>query len=170
VLVGSWLKDQIRKYGIKIIDGEMYSGLIRSGAEDATTYIQLIPPNLLQAYSGGKKQLEIDTEVGGRIQFFRDGTYTGDVRGTGDGRIFIYSAKKIFLLGRLALMWQYGINVTGGTKNCIEDTIYGKLAISARESPEVRYIDEGMGMLTNGECRIDVDPIFLECIEAAYAG
>jgi len=33
VLVGSWLKDQIRKYGIKIIDGEIYSSLISTGIE-----------------------------------------------------------------------------------------------------------------------------------------
>jgi len=165
VLIGSWLRDAVRKYGIKIIEGEMYSGIIRTGGESDTTYIQLISPNLLQVFANGKKQLEIDTEVGGRIQFFRDGTYTGDVRGTGDGNIFIYSANKIWLLGRTGVDVQYGINVTGGTKNCIEDTIYGKLAISARESPEVRYIDEGMGTLVNGECRIDVDPIFMECIE-----
>lgn len=165
VLLGSWLKDAVRKYGIKIIEGEMYSGIIRTGGESDTTYIQLISPNLLQVFSGGKKQMEIDTEVGGRIQFFNDGTYTGDVRGTGDGKVFIYSTGKIWLLGQTGVDVQYGINVSGGTKNCIEDTIYGKLAISARESPEVRYVDEGMGTLTNGACRVDVDPIFMECIE-----
>lgn len=89
----------------------------------------------------------------------------GDVRGTGDGKVFIYSTGKIWLLGQTGVDVQYGINVSGGTKNCIEDTIYGKLAISARESPEVRYVDEGMGTLTNGACRVDVDPIFMECIE-----
>lgn len=33
VLVGSWLKDAVRKYGIKIIDGEIYSSLISTGPE-----------------------------------------------------------------------------------------------------------------------------------------
>jgi phage minor structural protein len=32
VLVGSWLLDAIRKYGIKIIDGEIYSSLIQTSA------------------------------------------------------------------------------------------------------------------------------------------
>lgn len=34
VLVGSWLKDAVRKYGIKIIDGEIYSSFISTGPED----------------------------------------------------------------------------------------------------------------------------------------
>lgn len=41
VLVGSWLKDQIRKYGIKIIGGEIYSTSIQSGEEGAADYIRL---------------------------------------------------------------------------------------------------------------------------------
>jgi len=42
---------------------------------------------------------------------------------------------------------------------------YGERYLYARESPEVRYIDEGEGKLVNGECKINIDPIFLECIE-----
>ena len=174
VLVGSWVKDHIRKYGIKIIEGEMYSSLIRSGAEDATTYIQLIPPNLLQVYSGGKKQLEIDTEVGGRIQFFRDGTYTGDVRGTGDGKIYVLGLGGIDLhgTGRIpGVTCGYDLHVSGnfsktGSYSAIEPTHnYGKRLLYGVESPELLYCDRYVGRLENGEAVIKLDPIFLECIE-----
>jgi len=168
VLVGSWIKDQIRKYGIKIIDGEIYSSIIRSGAEDATTYIQLIPPSILQVVKDGKQLLRIDTTAEhGLIDIFNaEGLDCGRLGGANDRDLALTNVSgKIFIVGQTGVDCMYGINVTGGVKNCIEDTIYGKLGISARESPEVRYIDEGMGTLVNGECRIDIDPIFMECIE-----
>ena len=52
-----------------------------------------------------------------------------------------------------------------GDKQCVEDTSQGKVGLYTIESPEVRYIDEGIATLINGECRIDLDPIFLECVE-----
>jgi len=168
VLVGSWLKDAVRKYGIKIVDGEIYSSVIRSGAEDATTYIQLIPPSILQVVKDGKQLLRIDTTAEhGRIDIFNaEGLDCGRFGGASDRDLALMNfSGKIVIVGQTGVECMYGINVTGGVKNCIEDTIYGKLGISARESPEVRYIDEGMGTLVNGECRIDVDPIFIECIE-----
>jgi len=57
-----------------------------------------------------------------------------------------------------------GLNVSGSPKNAIEETSYGKVALAARESPDVRYIDEGKAQLVNGECKIEVDPMLLECI------
>ena len=53
--------------------------------------------------------------------------------------------------------------MSAGTKYNIEQTEnYGQRGLAVRESPEQRYVDEGMGTLVNGECRIDVDPIFME--------
>jgi hypothetical protein len=42
---------------------------------------------------------------------------------------------------------------------------YGPRTLYARESPQVRFIDESIAQLTNGECRIELNPVFLECIE-----
>ncbi len=53
----------LNNYGLKVIGGEIYSSLIRSGAEGGKTFIQFTPPNKLEIYSeiGGVsvKQLEI---------------------------------------------------------------------------------------------------------------
>ena len=58
------------------------------------------------------------------------------------------------------------LSMYSGTKYNIEQTEnYGQRGLAVRESPEQRYVDEGVGTLVNGECRIDIDPIFLECIE-----
>jgi hypothetical protein len=165
LLVGSWLKGLIRKYGIKVIDGEIYSSIIRSGAEDATAYIQFAPPNRLEVFGNSSagthlKMLEIGAPddisegKGGQMDFYLNGNFMGVVAQQADA-FWILNAADIKMSN---------LNVVG-SKNCIEDTPYGQLAISARESPEVRYIDEGMGILINGECRIDIDPIFMECIE-----
>ena len=58
-----------------------------------------------------------------------------------------------------------GLRVIGTPKNAVEYTEYGNLEISAVECPEVRYVYPDTGILTNGECRIDIDPMFLACIE-----
>lgn len=55
---------------------------------------------------------------------------------------------------------------TGSGKSARQVTqSYGERYLYCRESPDVRYIIEGKAQLINGECRIDLDPIFLECIE-----
>ncbi len=54
-----------------------------------------------------------------------------------------------------------------GSKSSKQSTInYGDRLLYARESPDVRYIQEGNARLTNGVARINLDPIFLECIES----
>ena len=54
----------------------------------------------------------------------------------------------------------------GGSKPARQITPnYGERYLYARESPDVRYVIEGKAQMTNGECRIELDPIFLECIE-----
>jgi len=53
------------------------------------------------------------------------------------------------------------------SKSARQSTInYGDRFLYARESPDVRYIQEGNAHLTYGVARINLDPIFLECIEA----
>jgi len=42
VLVGSWIKDAIRKYGIKIIDGEFYASYLKTAGEfDDSLYVEI---------------------------------------------------------------------------------------------------------------------------------
>jgi len=63
------------------------------------------------------------------------------------------------------------LHVTGdlsanGAKPAIQPTEnYGERYQFARESPDVRYVIEGYAQFVDGKCRIDLDPIFLECIE-----
>lgn len=62
------------------------------------------------------------------------------------------------------LMVHGPLYVTGQPKNAIEHTSQGYVALAAVEAPEVLYIDRGIAELINGECRVDLDPLFLECI------
>lgn len=59
-----------------------------------------------------------------------------------------------------------GTFIANGGKNAAQETKnYGTRLLSVIEAPDVRYQDAGIGILTNGECRITLDPVFLECIE-----
>ncbi|MTI83431.1 MAG: hypothetical protein FH756_05870 [Firmicutes bacterium] len=62
-----------------------------------------------------------------------------------------------------------GTMSAGGGKPARQKTVnYGDRDLYAREGPDLRYITEssnGYAQFTNGECRIDLNPIFLECIE-----
>lgn len=205
VLIGSWLRDAIRKYGIKIIDGELYSSLIRTGGETDKTYIALEPPNKLVVYGEAdglsKKQMEIAAAGGGGgIWFYYDGTDTGIIGssstafsiGTGaanktlslngrqkvtigsqNGNVEISDLKTTSTADIGDITPSGGVTiihgdfyVTGTEKLCVQATRnYGFRALPAREGPELRYLDEGIGQLVNGECIIQLNPIFMECIE-----
>ena len=53
------------------------------------------------------------------------------------------------------------------TKNNKQMTVnYGIRLLTVRESPDERYIIEDKAQLIDGECRVDVDPVYLECIDA----
>jgi hypothetical protein len=54
---------------------------------------------------------------------------------------------------------------TATNKLCTEETSRGTVGMFTRESPEQKYLDTGRAELVKGECRIDIDPTFLECIE-----
>jgi len=173
VLVGSWMKGLIRKYGIKIIDGEIYSSLIRSGAEDATEYIQLVPPNSLQVWHNSKVQMNIHADYGARIDFFRDAPdaepfnavarITGGYGGADLGIMAVGDTGKVAIGPNLHVT---GSITKDGTVSYIEPTLnYGSRLLYIVETPELLYYDRGVTYLTNGEATVKLDPIFLECIE-----
>jgi len=54
----------------------------------------------------------------------------------------------------------------GGVKNVLQDTKdYGSRFLCTREGPDVRFVIEGVASLVDGEAKIALDPVFLECIE-----
>jgi len=177
VLVGSWLKDAVRKYGIKIIDGEIYSTLIKTGTEGSKTYIAMEPPNKICTYKEingvAVRQLELTDDY---LRFWHNGDIIGWTTTSNEptglelallgaaGTNLRLGGNKVFINGPSTFFGD--LKMGSGTKYNIEQTEnYGQRGLAVRESPEQRYVDEGMGTLVNGECRIDVDPIFLECIE-----
>jgi hypothetical protein len=173
VLVGSWLKDAVRKYGIKIIDGEIYSSLIRSGAEDATEYIQLVPPNSLQVWHNSKVQMNIHAAYGARIDFFRDAPdagplnavarITGGYSGADLGIMALGNTNKIGIAGNLDVAGS--ISKTGELHYVEPTKDYGVRLLNALESPELKYVDMGRAQLENGVTTVYLDPILLQCIE-----
>jgi hypothetical protein len=93
VLIGSWLKDMIRKYGEKIIGGEFYSSLIQTGEEGENRGIIKIDRKFLPEYPGyswgniifnnqhGNVQMEISSEGNQpQIYFYDNGTPIGEIR------------------------------------------------------------------------------------------
>jgi hypothetical protein len=53
-----------------------------------------------------------------------------------------------------------------GSKYCAEVTEdYGIRGLHAVESADILYYDRGVSNLINGEATVQLDPIFLECIE-----
>lgn len=172
VQIGSWMKGLIRKYGIKIIDGEIYSSLIRSGAEDATEYIQFVPPNRLQVWYNNKLQFDMGAVFGGTLDFYHSadapsaldmvarisGSYSGadmGIMGNDTGKIVI--GDNLYVTGNIS---------KGGTYSALEPTLnYGDRLLYAAECPELKYYDSGVINLQNGEATVHLDPIFLECIE-----
>ena len=93
VLIGSWMQDMVRKYGIKIIGGELYSSFIQTGEEGETRGIIKIDRKFLPEYPGyswgniifnnqhGNVQMEISSEGNQpQIYFYDNGTPIGEIR------------------------------------------------------------------------------------------
>ena len=60
---------------------------------------------------------------------------------------------------------------TYGSKSAVVETkSYSHRLLYSRESPESRFVDEGEDTLVNGKCIINLDPVFLECIEPNIEG
>jgi hypothetical protein len=51
-----------------------------------------------------------------------------------------------------------------GAASTILSTSRGKKTLICPESPEAWIEDYGSGELTNGQCRVDLDPLFLDCV------
>ena len=112
------------------------------------------------------------------------GTYQGS--GTGNLKIDAPGADAIDIyvgpgsdsiggVAGLSLDWNGGHYLSGhlgisgdlwvdGSKNCRQVTAhYGSRFLSAYEMPTAYFGDVGEGTVENGTCRIEVDPILLEC-------
>jgi hypothetical protein len=57
-----------------------------------------------------------------------------------------------------------GSFAASGAKSCVVKTSEGPTMLYCQESPECWFEDFGEGQLTNGRCRIDLDPLFLETV------
>lgn len=170
---------------------QIYGTLIRSGNKGDTSYIELQPGfEPLSVVEGGKTALTIWSfpGAGGQIQFYHVGLNdmcgqiyaSNDIYGQGltiharnaaaNKNVMIRGAH-VYILTDAELYVQGDINCTGhltatGGKSAKQETAtHGYRYLYARESPDCRYIVEGKAQLIDGECRIDLDPVFLECIE-----
>lgn len=187
-VLGSWLVDLLREYGIKIIKGKIYSTLIRSGEEGATTYVELNPTGNFRIVRNGVTILETMTDVtqGGSMYFSRN---NGDAFGLLSYYADLYpgfafegktgaSAGPISMRGTIIrLVSTSGVDCYGnlfvngnmsctGSKPATQVTEnYGLRYMYATESPELVYYDRGRAQLKNGEAIVYLDPIFLETIE-----
>ena len=168
------------KYGLFVRGGEIYSTKFRTGEPGATTYIELNPQGEFLVVVNGKEILRThvalsdgnlffgrgDTgAVFGRILRYTD-IYPGlSVESVGTG-LSLRSAGDIDALCTGHVFTVHGnFDVTGAYKNCVVETSQGMVALSVRESPDIRFVDEGRGMLVDGECRLDLEPLFMEVIE-----
>lgn len=182
------------RYGLRVVGGEIYSTTIRTSEPGSNNYVYIgsgfQPLTIVQ---NGRTALEIFTLGGGGAIHIRDtndnerrgiiATYN-DVRGKGLGIFGVTDtgvSSNLLLEGNpvhitgpyigLGVTEKTNVDIYGslyvsGSKNAVQETdSYGRRLLYARESPESRYVDEGFGVLENGECRIQLDPIFLECIE-----
>jgi len=182
-IFGSWLKGLIHKYGIKIINGEIYSTLFQTGEEGASDYLKLSSGHEpLLVVNGNKKALSIwATGVGGSIQFFDPSVDDmrgqilphDDAAGVGlrvQARNNHGSLMNLSLQGsNIEMDGDVWVNddfmVLGDKYAAVPTENYGLRALSVLEMPETKFMDEGVAELINGLCRIDLDPIFLETIE-----
>lgn len=170
VLVGSWLKDAIRQYGMKVIAGLFMSG-------DGPNRMEFNEEGLVGFYNNVARIKLAATQIG-YIQFFAsDGKYSGYI-GADDTNIGLYgltpnkdlgialvpgAGKRVDVGGNLHVSG----NITkGGSVSYVEPTLnYGSRLLYIVETPELLYYDRGVTYLTNGEAVVKLDPIFLECIE-----
>jgi len=173
------------RIGQEIVGGKLYSSRIRSGGKTSTSYIELAPGfEPLVVKENGKDALTIWAYGGGLVQFYDTNLDEmvgqilpmNDAQGkgirihgrnnTGNRKNVSIMGYEIYLDGDTGTVNYNGFTNFGGSKSNMEVTEnYGKRLLAARESPENRYIDEGMGTLVDGTCVIQIDPIFLECIE-----
>ena len=171
------------QYGLVVRGGKIYAADIRTGTSANTTYISLNTDGTLTAKVNGYTILESIAAADhgnlyfgkkdsdnwfGRLLYYGDaypgfaveGVTTGGVTGP-----LTLRGDDITAIGNLDVVGDITVS-GGGVKHAVENTEnYGCIGLAARESPEVRYIDEATGQLISGKCIVEIDPIFMECIE-----
>lgn len=96
--------------------------------------------------------------------YLSGGASSISLRGSGGITVDLGSASNEFYVN--GNIYATGQLRAGGSKPAIIETeSFGRRFVYAIEAPEVRLRDEQLAKLENGVCRIDIDPIFLECIE-----
>lgn len=57
------------------------------------------------------------------------------------------------------------LKVTGEKSRIVKTDSYGTVALNTFETPEAYFSDIGSGIISNGICKIDIEPIFAETID-----
>ncbi len=106
--------------------GKLYSSEVRTGDEDSTSYIAMVPPNGLVAYNGGKKVFETWANSNqGHLSFLEDGVHRGSIAAGGQATptLYIRAEDDVKVLQRLYLQGS-SIEVWGGNSLILHaDTI-----------------------------------------------
>jgi len=179
--------------GQEIVGGTLYSSLFRTGAKTDTAYIELVPPNMLRVIYANKKCVEIVSGgTTGNISIYdNDVEYvrlTGNysISGTVHAGLTSQNSRPLALVGPNNKMtfdtsgqitaspssvdkyfFVHGKIGADGVKDSVNETInYGKRSVYTMESPNVWFVDKGIGTLNNGECKIVVDSMLSEVIES----
>lgn len=177
-LLGSWIRNSVREYGLKVI-----GGLIMTS--DSSDRIEINDEGLFGFYDDVER-IRIDADNIGYIQFKdSSGVYSGYI-GASDSQIVVVGltpnkdmdvsivagqGKKISLTAAGGVTCTGNLSVTGnlsctGSKPAQQVTEnYGLRYMYATEAPELVYYDRGAVNLINGEATVRLDPIYLECIE-----
>lgn len=164
-----------------VLAGEIYGTTIRSGQPEDEDYIELSGEyEPLKVVKDGKTMLNIWAHSdGGFLQFYDADDMRGQIlpHDDNDGvglrvhaRNNAGTAQALSLVGSNIEMhgnvWVNDDFKVFGVKDAVVPTEnYGGRALSVLEMPEIKFMDEGVGELAGGICRIDLDPIFLETIE-----
>lgn len=163
----------------------IYGKTIRSGTNSSTTYMALLDDGTFQAVRAGHVILKIDSaSAGGTISFYTDeGVAFGNLKFISDtnasfameaknGSVSVRSPFMVYLMpGSSSFTQNVGkFQVTGdlqvlGTKSCVVWTDeFDWVTLYANESLDNRFTDHGIGELFYGDCRVDLDPVFLACV------
>lgn len=176
---------------------DLFANNIYSGVKGSNSYVGLTSDNSLVVKNNGNKVLEtLANSNQGHLSFFEGGVRRGRISAGGQSTPTLYveavdeafSYKKLYLKGSevevyagtilldpvVEVLVQGNAHVAGtftsSDKQCYETTSQGIIGLYTRESPDVRYIDEGRAQLVNGQCIIDLltiePPLFPECVES----
>lgn len=182
------------KYGLKVTNGEIFGTMIRSGSENSTSYLEIRDSSdfPLKLITNNKESITFGRyNRGGSIQILdhvndnlvgqinggsRDGLHIESRGWTLPYKPFYIDTSHLDINGDTSVQGDF--QQSGGTtvlnklmvmghKDAIQLTdSFGYVHFAARESPETKFIDEGKNKLMNGVCKITLDDMFLESVEA----